>query len=385
MSCDARVHTHQRSRATPPGRSMNKGTPRGEAQGFDLCVLRSMMSIKRPARGRSGAEVTLMHYLCELLRRRGIGSEMLRCQLRHAVDGACTDLDELAREVSCIEADAQALETEVEQAQQEISQSDDAVLAIAMGAEAPPLEGSEYDQALVTAFGAVRFHRALSAKVSPCNACAQSLRGKLEDARQTLIRIGACFGGELDGDARAKQEHGRSQLGAIVDFIAALEKAEKDNRRESKLADTLRKLEEARGHWNVSRKPRFLSLKKRAQSAPLPRLPGSLLLSRAADDLVTVGLRAKKTPMRAPFRRSDEGFQCREPSCRRATSLPYKSTPNLPVDIIEVRNVPSVMDDNARIAENPRSFQEHHEGQGALSPHTPSPREHAPYSSDEYV
>ncbi|KAL1529439.1 hypothetical protein AB1Y20_000387 [Prymnesium parvum] len=305
------------SQSPRPLRMMNRGTARGDAHGFDLEVLRSLMAIKRPARPASdGADVTLMHYLCVLLGRRGLDSGILRCEMRRVVDAACTDLEEAAREVGRVEADAKALAVEVALADEERGELDEPG---AGEAEPPPLEAEDVDLEAVKAFAAARFYAALHGSVHTCAARARCLRAKLEGAREELKHVAVCFGG---GAAEADEQLGRAQLAAIADFIASLEKAERDNRRESKLNDTLRKLRHARGQY-LSRAAMLPLMNKRTYSEPPHSSPVA-----CPDRALVLDPRSPSSPPAAEESAQHPALGLSTmPHCRRSMSQPMVKTP----------------------------------------------------------
>ena len=249
-------------------RSMNKGTTRGSAAGFDLDALRSLMTIKRQSRSGDPGVVTLMHYLANLLGSRGVSGKALRCQLSRVADAASLDLLELEREVQRLETDAEAIRAEVVIAAREGGEGGRET--VVSPPDPPPLEGDGFDMKAVEAFAAARFHLALGDSVDSCVACVQELRARLERGRQELRLVASSFGGGRSGEG--SEEQGQARLAAVVDFMASLEKAERDNGREARLDSTLRKLQHVRGQTvPLAATPPLVA--KRTHSAPLPPPP----------------------------------------------------------------------------------------------------------------
>ena len=72
------------------GNAMNERTARGDAGGFGLEVLSSLMGVKA-ASGHS----TMMHYLAEVLAQHGVSAAAVRSELRRAADAASIDLGDV--------------------------------------------------------------------------------------------------------------------------------------------------------------------------------------------------------------------------------------------------------------------------------------------------
>ena len=84
----------------------------------------------------------------------------------------------------------------------------------------------------------------LQHSVRPCQQWMRQLEAMLRRAREDCRALVVAFG-EEDGEGGPKMEHAAQQLLAVAaDFVAAAEKAERDNQRERGLAHVLGQLRE---------------------------------------------------------------------------------------------------------------------------------------------
>ena len=97
------------------GNAMNERTARGDAGGFGLEVLSSLMGVKA-ASGHS----TMMHYLAEVLAQHGVSAAAVRSELRRAADAASIDLGDVTLEVERLVASVATLHEECERCATEL-------------------------------------------------------------------------------------------------------------------------------------------------------------------------------------------------------------------------------------------------------------------------
>jgi hypothetical protein len=96
----------------------------------------------------------------------------------------------------------------------------------------------------VRSFGARRLYAMLQHSVRPCQQWIRQLEAMLRRAREDCRALVTAFG-EDGGEGGPKMEHAAQQLLAVAaDFVAAAEKAERDNQRERGLAHVLGQLRE---------------------------------------------------------------------------------------------------------------------------------------------
>lgn len=165
---------------------------------------------------------------------------------------------------------------------------------VAVPISTPDKLGGDISRSKLEAFAAAAFLRVLGGSVARCGADALRLRAKLEEAHEELRKV-VSFLGDTGGGG-GTSHRAQEQLRAIGDFVASFEKAEKDNARETRLADTLRKLQRVRGQ--LPEKTASLPLvTNRTRSEPLcPPLSNLKLDGHAAWQETGVGTPDSSTP-----------------------------------------------------------------------------------------
>ena len=237
------------------GNVMNEGNMlRGGASGFGLEMLSSLMSV----RSTTGDSATLMHYCAEQLAglpHLKLSAAALRAEIRRVPEAAMIDLGELRREATRLFADVEELADEVreaggEAAEVEAAEEDPEARTAQLRAWlSDELPTDLWDAQPVHVYCARRACAVLEVGLGGCIELCGRLKTAIAGADASYSALEAAFGegavvvdGDGGGGGVGAVPAARQILLELSNFVAALEKAERDNARQQGLAATLRKL-----------------------------------------------------------------------------------------------------------------------------------------------
>ena len=283
------------------GNTLNDGnTLRGGAIGFGLEALATLMSV----RSTQGSDATLMHFIVEQLTnvRGGDGTPLtatsLRNELKRVPEAAMIDVEDLRREIVKLEREVMVMGEEVRIAGDEAGLINEeegggeprAMQLRAWRDEPLPEElllgsggGGEGGGGGLAGYYARRAVAILDERLHGCMTLCSKLKGRIEEVDDAYKSLEVAFGeGAVVTDGGSDRVAGgggnvhpaRQILIELSNFIAAFEKAEKDNTRRQGLAATLRKLRNTGGGGDGSPRatPPLNSL-----TSPVPPPPSSSL------------------------------------------------------------------------------------------------------------